>query len=957
MSEFFPIQIRHLESLIDPICSSDVFPLQVGNLIDGFETRASKMSDVLSYVNLQNQNTNISNLNVSNSAVVSNLLYIGNVNEINGVKFYVDGNAIISGTLSALSGITYFNTNIAQTTALFLSGASGVGLKVTQDFEFPIAQFYDSNNIALHIDGTSERAGNVGIKTVAPNESLTVIGNISSTGNVFGSGLSANTGYINYLSSYNLHVIGSAILDSETNSSLTIGNLVSSKTTIYGDVFINAVTAASSYNTYIGNPNSDIFINGYLFTKNLSSGGNIFINNIDGESSQFNLGNPNSTNNITGTTLLSGNVYIDGNIIVNGGDNDSTFINTNGNKGKVYIGNPLNSSEINSSLLTHNANLTSELFVLNFTEFDALTSNIETLYDDFSIVYLVSATNLLNPSITSVQYRYVSNVEGLKIDLNNKNINLGKSDFSTNINGNVIDSKAGILLNLYTLSGGQVKIGEQNNTVDLRGFNLRINDSGDGVIKNTYVNTELDSGNVELGNPLNFTGINGFNTHINTLSAGETVIGNVSGSVKVYNLTILNSLSSLVDTFNVSNVNSQNIIVSNTSSLNNTNIGGTLNATGDALFVNRVGVGVPPQEKLTVSGNISASGFVSANTLSLNNINQNTLTVTGNTSSYGSTTIYNESNSPALKITHTGSGNVLEIEDQTEDTTIFRIKENGKIIAGTAALSSLFNEGLFNLVSDNRAINTYKFGNNNTSGSFYNYKTRGNNENEHVILNAGDFTSVWEAHVSNGLAYIPNSRIDTRIDPNYQTTASSMPSRINFYTTSPNTTSRDIKFLIDSTGNVGIGTNVQTVTAAPNEKLTVVGNISATGKVYSDNGNSDIWNQPSINLVLPITQDAQVISSGDGVFTLYSPQTFRLTKAKVSLNIPSENTVTATLSSITNNQSITTLTLPANTGFVATDSNLSYLINEDDRITLNINSVGTGFNGAGLKIYLTGRYV
>jgi hypothetical protein len=738
MSEYFPIEIRHLDSVVNPLCSTDLLPVQIGNSIDGFETRSAEISDLLGYINNQNQNSNITSINVSNSAMIAGNLYVGNVQPVSGVKFFVDGNAIISGSLSALSGITYLSTNIVQTTSLLISAASGVGLTVIHNLEFPIAQFYDSENIALHIDGTSERAGRVGIKTTEPNEALTVVGNISTSNVLYGLHANTQTAYLSSLSAYNLYVVGSSILESEPNSVLTIGNVVSSRTNLIGDVYINSVTSTNEFKTVLGSNTSDVYINGYLFTKNLSSGGNLFINNQTGQNNVLNVGNINAVNNVFGTTTLSGNVYLDGNVNLNVEGSYNTNINNIDSTGSVYIGNPFNTLNVNANKFTHNSNLTSELISLTFSssEFDSLTSVVDTIFSDLTIVYFVSGLNPLNPSITSVQYKYVENVEGLNIDLTQDVVNLGRNNFATNIKGNTITSTAGSLLNLYTLSGGIVKIGESNNNLEIKGFNLKINDPSDGTEKSTYINSQEGSGNLELGNSTNYTLINGLSTYVNTLCAANTVIGNLSGSVEIYNLTVYNSLSALVDTLNISNINSQNITSSNIANLNNTNISGNINTVGTAFFNNNLGVGAQPTERLTVNGNVSS-----------------------------------------------------------------------------------------------------------------------------------------------------------------------------------------------------------------------------TGKIYSDNGSSDLWNTPNVNLVFPITDEFQIVSVGDGIIRFNAPHNLLLSKVKIGINEPPVGSnLVATLSSITNNTAITTLNLLTG-GYVATNNNLSYILNEDDRLCVNINQVGSDFNGAGLKIYLTGRYI
>ena len=60
------------------------------------------------------------------------------------------------------------------------------------DTDGVVASFYDlSGNPSLFLDGTQARLGNVGVKTATPNEALTVVGNISSTGTVYANDIHA----------------------------------------------------------------------------------------------------------------------------------------------------------------------------------------------------------------------------------------------------------------------------------------------------------------------------------------------------------------------------------------------------------------------------------------------------------------------------------------------------------------------------------------------------------------------------------------------------------------------------------------------------------------------------------------------------------------------------------------------------------------------------------------------
>ena len=96
------------------------------------------------------------------------------------------GNLNILGNLNLAGSATFHNTDYTTTSAISVTNnGTGPALVVNQTGEQAVAAFYDDNSIAFYIDGKSATAGNVGIGTSTPNEKLTVVGNISSTGTMY----------------------------------------------------------------------------------------------------------------------------------------------------------------------------------------------------------------------------------------------------------------------------------------------------------------------------------------------------------------------------------------------------------------------------------------------------------------------------------------------------------------------------------------------------------------------------------------------------------------------------------------------------------------------------------------------------------------------------------------------------------------------------------------------------
>jgi len=96
------------------------------------------------------------------------------------------GNLTVTGNLSVLGDVTSIETTTTVASAFSITNSgSEAALTVTQTGEQPVAVFYDDANVALYIDGKTGTEGYVGIGTATPNEKLTVVGNVSATGDIF----------------------------------------------------------------------------------------------------------------------------------------------------------------------------------------------------------------------------------------------------------------------------------------------------------------------------------------------------------------------------------------------------------------------------------------------------------------------------------------------------------------------------------------------------------------------------------------------------------------------------------------------------------------------------------------------------------------------------------------------------------------------------------------------------
>jgi hypothetical protein len=130
----------------------------------------------------------VNTLTVNNSAYVLSSFVVGDSTPISGAKFSVKGDVVVDGSLVATGSATFVNTVFTTTSALCVVNiGTGPALVVKQEGDQAVAAFYDhENGIGLWVDGDTSRPGYVGIKTSSPNEALTVVGNISASGQIYG---------------------------------------------------------------------------------------------------------------------------------------------------------------------------------------------------------------------------------------------------------------------------------------------------------------------------------------------------------------------------------------------------------------------------------------------------------------------------------------------------------------------------------------------------------------------------------------------------------------------------------------------------------------------------------------------------------------------------------------------------------------------------------------------------
>ena len=183
---------------------------------------------ILQDVVIYNSLTASDSLYVTNNAVAKNLAVgdFGTTSPDSTKALYVSGDTYIDGMLTVTGSANFVNTTFSTTSALsVVNNGTGPSIVGVQNGEEAIAAFYDDTDIALWVDGVTARPGHVGIGTQTPNEKLTVVGNISATGRIYGNGMLSkfvsafgNTTDTSYVIDHDLGVqdVVSTVIDTTT---------------------------------------------------------------------------------------------------------------------------------------------------------------------------------------------------------------------------------------------------------------------------------------------------------------------------------------------------------------------------------------------------------------------------------------------------------------------------------------------------------------------------------------------------------------------------------------------------------------------------------------------------------------------------------------------------------------------------------------------------------------------
>ena len=386
--------------------------------------------------------------------------------------------------------------------------------------------------------------------------------------------------------------------------------------------------------------------------------------------------------------------------------------------------------------------------------------------------------------------------------------------------------------------------------------------------------------------------VNGNGNNTLTLNYLSGIYG-VSPFFSISNtLCSLGTITSPSATFDTLTVKTSTNLNGPLSVFGNTNLNGTLTVTGSSTLKGKLSVGndVNIDGNLIVTGNLTALGTPTQ-------INTTTISTSGLVIDTLGTT-------DALRVTQRGTGNVILVEDETNpDSSPFVVTNSGNVgigtttpitelaVVGTISASDIVygtNINLlqtassnWNLVYNNVSTNSANW------NSVYNsvLSTSSNWNNTYTFLTSGgtisgSFIGIENQTLSGNLG-IGISALSAKLhvydnsnNPAVKITqVGSAGHALYIEDSSPDNTPT----VIDNQGHMGIGTTT------PNKELTVVGDISATGTLYthsssyllSSNGYTKLpnglimqWgllpdtagNQVSVPVTFPINYNNQVFS-------------------------------------------------------------------------------------------------
>jgi hypothetical protein len=205
----------------------------------------------------------------------------------------------------------------------------------------------------------------------------------------------------------------------------------------------------------------------------------------------------------------------------------------------------------------------------------------------------------------------------------------------------------------------------------------------------------------------------------------------------------------------------------------------------------------------------------------------------------GAATITDNSTNAALRVTQTGTGNALLVEDSTNpDSTPFVIDQNGVVVSGnTTPITATVSPRVQAQVTDSTAgFSSIRFSSDVSGIQNVLAKSRGTLGTNTIVAN-GDTIATLNFSGADGTNYIPAATIEAAVDGAPGT--NDMPGRLVFSTTLDGASTPTERMRINNAGNVGIGNNASSTLISLNVPKPITGStiaygISSSGQVQSD---------------------------------------------------------------------------------------------------------------------------
>ena len=174
----------------------------------------------------------------------------------------------------------------------------------------------------------------------------------------------------------------------------------------------------------------------------------------------------------------------------------------------------------------------------------------------------------------------------------------------------------------------------------------------------------------------------------------------------------------------------------------------------------------------------------------------------------GATVISDNSSGNALRITQTGAGNALVVEDSANpDSTPVAIDTDGHLIVGATTYQAVTGVGDFGIQNSalgaRSNIGDFRWSNDAIGPQFHFLKSRGATTGTQAVVSSGDQTGGLVFYGSDGTSFIQTAIINAVIDGTPGT--NDMPGRLVFSTTADGASSPTERFRIGSAGQWGIG--------------------------------------------------------------------------------------------------------------------------------------------------------